>query len=162
MLTQVQIEQMVDLLITLGPDTKIYLGCDSVRYRKNNRTWARFATVAIVHMNGKNGCRIFSNVSHEPDYDVKSARPKIRMMNEVMKVCALYTQLAGFIDEFDVEIHLDINTNPLYGSNCAATEAAGYVLGMTGIEPKLKPDSWAASFGADAVAHGRGTSHEVV
>ena len=162
MLTQTQIEQMVDLLIGLNPETKIYLGCDSVRYRKNGRTWARFATVAIVHKNGKNGCQIFSNVSHEPDYDVKSSRPKIRMMNEVMKVCALYTQLAGFIDEFEVEIHLDINTDPKHGSNCAATEAAGYVLGMTGIEPKLKPDSWAASFGADAIAHGRGTSNEVV
>lgn len=41
------------------------------------------------------------------------------------------------------------------GSNCAATEAAGYVLGMTGIQPKLKPESWAASFGADAVVNGR-------
>jgi predicted RNase H-related nuclease YkuK (DUF458 family) len=79
----------------------------------------------------------------------------MRMMNEVQKVCALYNQLAPFIDEFDVEIHLDINTDPMHGSNCAANEAAGYVLGMTGIEPKLKPDSWAASFGADGVAHGR-------
>lgn len=37
-----------------------------------------------------------------------------------------------------------------------------YVLGMTGIEPKLKPESWAASFGADGVAHGRGSTHEVL
>lgn len=33
---------------------------------------------------------------------------------------------------------------------------------MTGVEPKLKPDSWAASFGADAVVHGRGTKDEVL
>jgi predicted RNase H-related nuclease YkuK (DUF458 family) len=157
MFTQTQIEEMVDLLITLTSETRIYLGCDSVRYRKAGRTWARFATVAIIHMNGKNGCRIFSHVSHEPDYDVKSSRPKVRMMNEVMKVCELYNELVGFIDEFEVEIHLDINTDPKHGSNCAANEAAGYVLGMTGIEAKLKPESWAASFGADGVAHGRGT-----
>lgn len=161
MFTEKQIEEMVDLLIDLGPDTKIYLGCDSVRYRRNGRTWARFATVAIVHMNGKNGCRIFSNISHELDYDVKSNRPKVRMMNEVRKVCELYNQLAGFIDEFEVEIHLDINTDPKHGSNCAAAEAAGWVLGSTGIEPKLKPDSWAASFGADAIAHGRAASQSV-
>lgn len=37
-----------------------------------------------------------------------------------------------------------------------------YVLGMTGIEPKLKPESWAASFGADAIAHGRGGYNEMV
>ena len=155
MFTQKQIEDIVDLLITLNNNTKIYLGCDSVRYVKKEKQMARFATVAIVHMNGKNGCKIFSNVSHEPDYDLKAGRPKMRMMKEVQKVCELYTQIAPFIDEFDVEIHLDINTNPKYGSNCAASEAAGYVLGMTGIQPKLKPESWAASFGADGVAHGK-------
>jgi len=155
MFTQAQIEQMVDLLCTVDSNTKVYLGCDSVRYIKDNRSWGRFATVAIVHMNGNKGCKIFSNISHEPDYDLKASRPKMRMMNEVQKVCMLYNQIAPFIDEFDVEIHLDINTNPMHGSNCAANEAAGYVLGMTGIEPKLKPDSWAASFGADSVAHGR-------
>jgi len=155
MFTQKQIEDMVELLLTLSPDTKVYLGCDSVRFNRNGRWYARYATVAIIHMNGKNGCRIFNNISVEPDYDLKKNRPKVRMMNEVQKVCQLYTQLAPFIDEFDIEIHLDINTDPKHGSNCAANEAAGFVLGMTGIEPKLKPESWAASFGADAVVHGR-------
>mgnify|MGYP000919836197 CR=1 FL=1 len=155
MFTQEQIENMVELLTRLDSNTKVYLGCDSVRYVRKDRQMARFATVAIVHMNGKNGCRIFSQVSHEPNYDLKQDRPKMRMMKEVQKVCELYTQLAPFIDEFNVEIHLDINTNPKHGSNCAASEAAGYVLGVTGIQPKLKPQSWAASFGADGVAHGR-------
>jgi predicted RNase H-related nuclease YkuK (DUF458 family) len=163
MFTEKQIGDMVDLLISLDSETKIYLGCDSVRYiNKQNRQMGRFATVAIVHMNGKNGCRIFSNITHELDYDLKANRPKMRMMKEVQKVCELYNQLAPFIDEFSVEIHLDINTDPKHGSNCAANEAAGYVLGMTGIEPKLKPESWAASFGADGVAHGRGSTHEVL
>lgn len=155
MFTQAQIEEIVELLLTLNPDTKVYLGCDSVRFSRNNRWYARYATVAIIHMNGKNGCRIFNNISVEPDYDLKKNRPKMRMMNEVSKVCELYNQLAPYIDEFDVEIHLDINTDPKHGSNCAASEAAGFVLGMTGVEPKLKPESWAASFGADAVVHGR-------
>lgn len=156
MFTQKQIEELVDLLIKLDPTTKVYLGCDSVRYiDKAGRQMARFATVAIVHMNGKNGCRIFSNVSREADYDMKPSRPKMRMMKEVQKVCELYTQIGPFIDEFNVEIHLDINIDPKHGSNCAASEAAGYVLGMTGIQPKLKPESWAASFGADGVAHGK-------
>lgn len=160
MFTEKQIEEIVDLLITLDTDSKVYLGCDSVRYRRDGRWFARYATVAIVHMSGvngrmgMNGCRIFKHISTEPDFDLKKNRPKMRMMNEVSKVCQLYAQLAPFIDEFDVEIHLDINTDPKHGSNCAASEAAGYVLGMTGLEPKLKPESWAASFGADAVAHG--------
>jgi uncharacterized protein len=136
MFTQTQIEELVDLLVTLDSNTKVYLGCDSVRYHKRGSSYARYATVAIVHKNGNNGCRIFSHRSTEPDYDLKKNRPKMRMMNEVMKVCALYSQIAPFIDEFDLEIHLD-------------------VLGMTGIHAKLKPDSFAASYGADAVANGR-------
>ena len=156
MFTDDQVEEIVNLLAGLEKTSRVYLGCDSVRYRRNNANWARYATVAIVHMNGNNGCRVFHNISHEPDYDVKKNRPKVRMMNEVTKVCTLYNQLIPFIDEYNVEIHLDINTNPKHGSNCAANEAAGYVLGMTGVEPKLKPESWAASFGADGIAHGRG------
>ena len=162
MFTQAQIEDMVDLLCTLDDTTKVYLGCDSVRYIKKGRQMARYATVAIIHKNGNNGCRIFSNVSHENDYDLKAGRPKMRMMNEVRKVCDLWNQIGPFIDEFNVEIHLDINTDPKHGSNCAASEAAGYVLGVTGIEPKMKPESWAASFGADGVAHGRTSDVEMV
>lgn len=158
MFSQEQVEEIVDLLSTLDSSTKIYFGCDSVRTRRNGRWYANFATVFIVHINGKNGCRLFSHLSTEPDYDVKKERPKMRMMTEVRKVCELYTQLIPFIDEFDIEIHLDINTDPKHGSNCAAKEAAGYVLGATGLKEdkiKLKPESFAASFGADAAAHGR-------
>ena len=153
MFTQKQIEEIVDLLSTLDSNTKVYLGCDSVRLRKGGRMWGKYATVCIVHMNGKNGCRIFSNKSTEPDYDVKSNRPRMRMMNEVIKVCELYNQLIPFIDEYDIEVHLDINQDPKHGSNCAAQEAAGYVLGVTGLQPKLKPESWASSFGADHIAN---------
>jgi predicted RNase H-related nuclease YkuK (DUF458 family) len=155
MLSDKQIEELVELLLTLDSNTKVYLGCDSVRYRKNGQKYARYATVLIVHMNGKHGCKIFSNVSHEPDYDMKANKPKMRMMNEVMKVCELYQQVGPLIDEFDIEIHLDISTDPKQGSNIAATEAAGYVLGVTGIEPKLKPESFASSFGADWFANGK-------
>lgn len=159
MFSQDQVEEIVELLATLDTSTKIYFGCDSVRTRRKDGRWvANYATVFIVHMNGKNGCRLFSHLSTEPDYDVKINRPKMRMMKEVQKVCELYTQLIPFIDEFDIEVHLDINTDPKHGSNCAASEAAGYVLGVTGLpeeQIKLKPDSFAASFGADAAAHGR-------
>lgn len=162
MFTQNQIEEIVDILAELDSTTKLYFGCDSVRVRKNGKQFANFATVFIIHKDGKHGCRLFSHLSTEPDYDVKQNRPKMRMMKEVEKVCQLYTQLIPFIDEFDIEIHLDINTDPKHGSNCAATEAAGYVLGVTGLREeqiKLKPDSFAASFGADHVANNRHSTY---
>jgi len=159
MFTEDQITDIVDLLITLSDDTKIYLGCDSLRYKKNKKWMAKYATVLIVHKNGNNGCKIFQNISHERDYDVKKNRPSMRLMNEVYKVADLYLQLAPFIDQYDIEVHLDVNPDPKYGSSCVATQAAGYILGVTGITPKLKPDAFAASFGADGIGrefHNRG------
>jgi hypothetical protein len=174
MFSQKRVEEIVDLLSTLDTRTKIYFGCDSVRTRKNGRWYATYATVFIVHINGKNGCRLFSHMSTEPDYDVKISRPKMRMMKEVQKVCELYTQMIPYIEEcaeltededgnivlneFEISVHLDINLDPQHGSSCAAKEAAGYVLGMTGLpasQVKFKPESFASSFGADAVANGR-------
>lgn len=153
MFTQAQIEELVDLLYTLNKDTKIYIGTDSVRFRKDGRWFAKYATVCVVHMNGNRGCRVFKHRSVEADYDLKKNRPSTRLMNEVMKSCELYIQLAPFIDEFDVEIHCDVNTDPKHGSNCVATQAAGYVLGVTGVEPKMKPEAFAASFAGDHYAH---------
>jgi len=155
MFTQKQIEELVELLYSLSSETKIYIGTDSVRFRKDGRWFAKYASVCVVHINGKNGCRVFKHGSIEPDYDLKKNRPSMRLMNEVIKSCELYTQLAPFIDEFDVEIHCDVNTNPIHGSNCVATQAAGYVLGVTGLsedQVKLKPDAWCASASADHFA----------
>lgn len=153
MFLQDQIEELVDLLYGLNSETKIYIGTDSVRFRKDGRWFAKYASVCVVHMNGNKGCRVFKHRSIEPDFDMKKNRPSMRLMNEVMKSCELYIQLAPFIDEFDVEIHLDVNTDPKHGSNCVATQAAGYVLGVTGVEPKMKPDAFAASFAGDHYAH---------
>lgn len=156
MFTQTQIEELIDLLYTLDDNTKIYIGTDSVRFKSKGRWFAKYATVCIVHKNGKHGCKMFVARSTEPDYDLKKNKPSMRMMNEVMKTCELYTQLAPFIDCYEVEIHLDINLDPKYGSNCAATQAAGYVLGITGLpesQIKFKPSALSASFGADHAAH---------
>ena len=153
MFTTVQIEELVDLLCSLDDTTKIYLGCDSVRFKKNGKKFAKFATVAVVHMNGSNGCRVFRTRSVEPDYDLKSSRPTMRLMHEARKVSELYTQIAPYVDCYDIEIHLDISTDPKHGSNCAASQAAGYVLAMTGIDPKLKPDAFSSSFAADHYAN---------
>ena len=153
MFTEKQITDLVDLLYGLDTNTKIYIGTDSVRFRENGRWFAKYASVCVVHMNGKNGCRVFKHRSIETDYDLKKNRPSMRLMNEVMKSCELYNQLAPFIDEFDVEIHCDINTDIKHGSNCVASQAAGYVLGVCGLEAKLKPDAFAASFAGDHYAH---------
>lgn len=156
-----QIEEIIELLSNLNSNTKVYLGCDSKVVIRDEKQIAKFATVCIIHKNGSNGCKVFAHHSEAPNYDARQSRPKMRMMNEVMRVCELYIQLIPYIDQFDIEVHLDINTDPKHGSSCAAQEAAGYVLGMTGIRPKLKPHSWAASMGADKMIKGNRDVYEV-
>lgn len=178
MLDDEQQQELMELLLQLadnkGSDgqimTRVYIGCDSVREKRgldaNNKPifWAKYATVLIVHKDGSRGCRVFRHVSYERDYDQKANRPKLRMLNETAKSIQMFNENAHLIDEFNPEIHLDISVQEVHGSSCAAKEAAGMVLSMTGLEAKLKPESWAASFGADGVAHGfdqRTTSRKV-
>jgi len=149
MFTVNQEEQLVELLCSLSPDTRLYIGTDSFRFKICNVWHARYATVLVVHKNGRHGCTIYRSEHVARDYDEKKNRPSIRLMTEVQKSCELYTQLAPLIDSYDVEIHLDISNDTKNGSSCVATQAAGYVLGVTGIQAKLKPESWAASTSAD-------------
>lgn len=152
MFTDEQVTELVELLSSLSSSTKLYFGCDSQKRKGPDGKWyAHYATVLVVHMDGRKGCRIFSHIDKCLDYDAKKNKPSNRLMGEVYRVVSLYNQLQPWIDGYDVEIHLDISTNLKYGSSCVANQAAGYVLGATGVEPKLKPESWASSFGADGI-----------
>ena len=151
MFTYEQIEEAVEILGE-APNSKLYFGCDSNRYKKNGQWHAKYATVFVIHKDQSRGCRILYNISDERDYDLKPGRPKMRLMKEVQKVCELYVQLAPFIDQFDVEIHLDISKDPVNGSNCVYSEAVGFAIGMSGLPDeniKTKSDSWAATHAAD-------------
>ena len=151
-------DQISEILYTLGGlnrRTRIYFGCDSVRKWKDKHWHATYATIVAIHKNSNNGCALFYNISSEIDYDNNASKPRMRLMNETYKVCEAYLQLQPYISEYKTEIHLDINTELKHGSSCVAKEASGYVYGLTGQKPKLKPDSFAASCGAHGIAHGR-------
>jgi len=156
MFTDKQLNELLELLCDVDSNTKIYIGSDSVRFKKNGEKFFRVASVLVVHMNGRNGCRVFRHRSTHRDYDMKMGRPSQRLMTEVMQTCELYFQVAPLISDFEVEIHADISTNPKNGSSCVAQQAAGYILGVTGLreeQVKLKPEAFCASFGADHFAH---------
>ena len=169
LLSEAQQDVLLNMLLKLSTDehkdgvtgkplTRVYIGCDSVREKGTvngkRAFFARYATVLIVHVDGSKGCRVFKHISRERDYDQVPGKPKLRMLNETAKSIMMYNQNWHLIDEFNPEIHLDINVNEVHGSSCAAKEAAGMVLGMTGLEAKLKSESWAASFGADGIVRG--------
>ena len=131
-----------------GDNTKIYIGTDSERIRVKDRWEVDYMTVVIVHMGGKYGGKIFGALSRERDYDHKENRPSMRLMNEVYKTAEVYLELASLVDH-EIEIHLDLNTDEACGSSCVVQQAIGYIRGVTGLTPKVKPAAFAASNAAD-------------
>ena len=145
----INLEEVKAFIEAQSPETKIYIGCDSERFRSQGTWFADYALVVVVHIDGNHGCKIFGEVQRERDYDQNRARPAQRMMMEVYKVSELYLRLSEVLEGRDVSIHLDINPNEMHGSSCVINQAVGYIKGVCGIDPQVKPNSWAASFGAD-------------
>ena len=103
----------------------------------------------VIHIDGCHGCKIFGEVQTELDYDAKSSKPSLRLMNEVYKVAELYQKLVDVICDRHVEIHLDINPNEKHNSNIVIQQAIGYIKGMCNVIPLVKPNAFAASYAAD-------------
>lgn len=159
MFTETQLTEIVDLLLT-SDDHKLYFGCDSIAYKKGRNKdgspiwYGKFATVFVVHIQGRHGCRIFRHIDHERVHDSKKSRPFDRMMKEAYRVAALYNELKDIVDGYEMEIHVDVNPDEKHGSSVAYSAATGYILGTTGHTPIPKPNAWAASFAADGIGRG--------
>ena len=141
-----EVKQYID---AQSPETKIYLGCDSERFRMDGVWYADYTLAVVVHINGNNGCKLFGEVQRERDYDQKVNRPRYRLMNEAYKISELYLKLADAIADRQFEVHLDINPNEMHGSSCVINEAIGYIRGTCNVIPLVKPKAFAASYAAD-------------
>ena len=126
--------------------SRVYVGCDSKRAR--NSTQIKYATVIILHHDGKHGGSLWSFVHREDDYGPAS-KPRTRLINEAYYAVDIASKIVEDIGDRHFELHLDLNTDPKHKSNSAVKEALGFVLGMLGITAKLKPDAWASSTAAD-------------
>jgi len=143
------IEEVKDFISNTSSSTKIYIGSDSTRFLRKETWYAEYATVVVVHYDGCRGCRIFGKIESERDYDQKKDKPRLRLMNEVIKTANMYIELENAIENRHIEIHLDINPNEKYGSSCVISEAVGYIKGMCNVVPFVKPKAFAASIAAD-------------
>ena len=150
MFTEEQLTELKDYLATT--EGRIYLGCDSVKYKKGKDWFARYAVVLVVHIDNCHGCKVFGYTEIERDYDAKEDKPRLRLMNEVYKVAELYIAVGELLEDREVEIHLDVNPKEEHASNAVVKQAVGYILGVTGIRPLIKPEAFAASYAADAGA----------
>lgn len=146
---KIDLDEVRTFIAEQTPETKVYIGTDSERMNIDGVWYADYMTVVVVHINGKNGCRVFGQVSRERDYDQRKDRPIIRLMNEVQKTAEMYLSLADDLEDREVEIHLDINPDEKHGSSIALQQAIGYIRGTCNIVPLVKPNAWVASFAAD-------------
>lgn len=146
---ELNIQQVINFIQAQPENTKIYLGADSERYRRNGKWMADYTLAVVVHKGGRHGCKIFGEVQTELDFDGRKDKPVLRLMTEVYKVVDLYLKLAEALVDRHVEIHLDINPDESHASNAVVQQAIGYVKGVCQMTPRIKPVAFAASFAAD-------------
>lgn len=147
------LEDARQAIIDSSERSSIYIGCDSQRkYMGKDKGWnAVYAVAVIVHRDSKHGCQIFGTKESMRDF----GNLRQRLMNEVMFAVNAAMEIVDVVGERNFEIHLDINTDGRHKSSIAVKEALGYVRGTLGLEPKLKPDSFASTHCADMICHGR-------
>lgn len=146
---ELNVEEVKKVILSEGETSKFYIGCDSECFKKDKKWFARYVTVLVIHKNGNRGCRIFGKVEVEPIYQVGKNKQNLRLMTEVYKASELYIELADSIGDRHCEIHLDINPDKKFDSAAVLTQAVGYVKGLCGLTPKVKPLAFAASYAAD-------------
>lgn len=127
----------------LGNKLKVCIGTDS----QVKGDTIDFATVIVFLREHKGG---FMYIHQERTN--KKMGIKERMLTEVSKSIETAYTLCDLLDLYDVdlEVHADINTNPMFKSNAALHEAMGYILSM-GFVFKAKPEAFASSYCANKV-----------
>ncbi|WP_256009216.1 ribonuclease H-like YkuK family protein [Desertivirga xinjiangensis] len=132
-----EVERAIEREYHLGNKLKVCIGTDS--QVKGNII--DFATV-IVFLREKKGAFMFI----QQERSTKKMSIKERMLSEVQKSIETAYSLCDLLDLYDVdlEVHADINTNPMFKSNQALHEAMGYILSM-GFVFKAKPEAFASS-----------------
>jgi len=153
------LEKIVEQQHELGRHLKICVGTDSQKRGKG----FQYATAIIIEMReplgmyyGKMeykglGAKVISGIFHE------KIRPTIRerMLKEVQMSINTCFHILPLIELYDIdmEIHADVNPNPMWASNIAFTEVVGFCKGMN-FTYKVKPEAYAASSGADKLCNG--------
>lgn len=153
---KLNLEEVKAYILSTPETSSVYIGCDSQKHRRKDATfYATYARVVVVHYASSKGCRVFGDIRRMEDYG--SLRQ--RLMQEVQFAVELSDLILDCIGNRNFEIHLDINPDEKQGSNVVIKEAIGYVRGVTGIDPKVKPEAIASSYAADALTRGKFVAH---
>lgn len=146
---KLDLNHVKEFITAQSESTKFYIGCDSEIKKKNGKWYADYVSVVVIHKDGNKGCKVFGKVETEEIYQVGKNKQNLRLMTEVYKASELYLELAEQIGDRYLEIHLDINPDERYDSSVVLSQAVGYIKGLCGLDPKVKPEAFAASYAAD-------------
>jgi hypothetical protein len=139
------VEETIKRESSAGHRLKVCIGTDSQVKGKDTE----FATVIVFLRERSGGFMFIHNEKTTHRYSIKE-----RMLVEVAKSIEVAYELCDLFTLYDVdmEVHADINTNPLFKSNEALREAMGYILGM-GFAFKAKPEAFASSSCANKIVN---------
>lgn len=138
-----EVERVIEREFKLGNKLKVCIGTDS----QVKGTVTDFATVIVFLKEQKGGFMFIHQERCSQKMSIKE-----RMLTEVQKSIEIAYKLCDLLDlyEVDLEVHADINTNPMFKSNQALHEAMGYILSM-GFVFKAKPEAFASSACANKI-----------
>ncbi len=140
-----EVEQAIIRETGNGYKLKVCIGTDS----QVKGAITDFATVIVLLREHHGGFMYISQEKTTQKMGIKE-----RMLLEVQKSIETAYSVCDLLDVYDVdlEVHADINTNPMFKSNKALNEAMGYILSM-GFIFKAKPEAFASSTCADKMVH---------
>jgi len=140
-----EVEQAIIRETHNGYKLKVCIGTDS----QVKGAMIDFATVIVLLREHHGGFMYISQDKTSQRMGIKE-----RMLVEVQKSIETAYAVCDLLDLYDVdlEVHADINTNPMFKSNKALNEAMGYILSM-GFIFKAKPEAFASSTCADKMVH---------
>jgi len=152
------LEKLVEEQHELGNSIKICVGTDSQKRGKGYK----YAIAIIFEMKQPMGmvggvmtykglgAKVISGTF------VEKIRPSLqeRMLKEVQLSIDVGYNILPLVELYDIdmEIHADVNPNPMAGSHVALKQAMGFIEGM-GFNCKVKPEAYAASTGADKMCN---------
>ncbi len=138
-----EVEKAIAREYNLGNKLKVCIGTDS----QVKGSVTDFATVIVFLREQKGGFMFIRQERSTHKMSIKE-----RMLVEVQKSIETAYSLCDLLDQYhvDLEVHADINTNPMFKSNQALHEAMGYILSM-GFVFKAKPEAFASSACANKI-----------
>ena len=140
-----EIEEAIVRETGKGHKLKVCIGTDS----QVKGSYTDFATVIVILRAHHGGFMYIAQ-----DKTTQKMGIKERMLLEVQKSIETAYAVCDLLDLYDVdlEVHADINTNPMFKSNKALNDAMGYILSMVCIF-KAKPEAFASSTCAYKMVH---------